>query len=139
MPAYDPARDNLLLFDGVCHLCDAGVRSIIQRDAAGKIKYAPIQSDLGRELYKRHGLDPETPTTLLFLTPHGAFKASDASIEIARVLGGWLKLALIFKPLPRALRDAVYYFIARNRYRWFGKDDACMMPTPELRARVVTE
>lgn len=139
MAAYNPAHDNLLLFDGVCHLCDAGVRSIVQRDPSGKIKYAPIQSDLGSGLYTRHGLDPQSPTTLLVLTPKGAFKASDAALEIARILGGWLKLALIFKPLPRALRDAAYYFIARNRYRWFGKEDACMMPTPELKARVVTE
>lgn len=139
MPAYDPAHDNLLLFDGVCHLCDSSVRFVIQRDPTAKIKYAPIQSELGRKLYRQHGLDPDSPTAFLFLTPHRAFKASDASLEIARILGGWLKLALIFKPLPRALRDAVYYFIARNRYRWFGKEDACMMPTPELRARVITE
>lgn len=138
MPAYNPSRDNLLLFDGVCHLCDSSVRFIIRRDPEGKIKFAPIQSVLGRELYRRHGLEPEFPTAFLFLTPHGAFKASDASLEIARTLGGWWKLALVFKPLPRALRDAVYYFIARNRYRWFGKEDACMMPTPELRARVVS-
>ena len=138
MPAYDPSRDNLLLFDGVCHLCDSGVRFIIRRDQEGKIKYAPIQSELGRELYQRHGLDPELPTTLLLLTPRGAFKASDASLEIARILGGWWKLAVVFQPLPRGLRDLMYYFIARNRYRWFGKEDACMMPTPELKARVVT-
>lgn len=139
MSHYDPSRDNLLLFDGVCHLCDAGVRFIVRRDPAGKIKFAPIQSPLGRELYTRHGLDPAAPNTMLFLTPRGAFQASDAALEIARTLGGAWKLALLCKPLPRFLRDAIYHFIARNRYRWFGKDDACMMPTPELKARVVTE
>lgn len=138
MPHYEPSQDHLLLFDGVCHLCDASVRFIIRHDPAGKIKFAPIQSQLGRELYMRHDLDPRAPTAMLFLTPQGAFQGSDAALEIARTLGGWWKLALLFKPLPRALRDAVYFFIARNRYRWFGKDDACMMPTPELKARVVT-
>lgn len=137
MSRYDPTHDHLLLFDGVCHLCDAGVRSIMRRDPAGKIKFAPIQSELGSKLYAQHGLDPAAPNTMLFLTPKGAFKASDAALEIARTLGGIGRLALIFKPLPRALRDAVYYFVARNRYRWFGKDESCMMPTPELRARVV--
>lgn len=138
MSHYDPSRDHLLLFDGVCHLCDASVRFIVRHDPAGKIKFAPIQSPLGRELYTRHGLDPESPNAMLFITPHGAFQASDAALEIARALGGMWKIATLFKPLPQFLRDAAYYLIARNRYRWFGKDDACMMPTPELKARVVT-
>lgn len=128
-----------MLFDGICHLCDAGVRLIVRHDPAGRIKFAPIQSPLGRKLYTRHDLDPESPNTMLFLTPRGAFQAGDAALEIARTLGGMWKMLLIVKPLPRALRDAAYYFIARNRYRWFGKDEACMLPTPELKERVATE
>lgn len=137
MPHYDPSHDHLLLFDGVCHLCDASVQFILKRDPAGRIKFAPIQSPLGSQLYRQHGLDPAVPNAMLFLTPHGAFQASDAALEIARTLGGLWKLALIFKLLPRPLRDAAYYFLARNRYRWFGKHDACMMPTPELKARML--
>lgn len=139
MSRYDPNHDHLLLFDGVCHLCDASVRFIMKRDPKGKIKFAPIQSELGRKLYVRHGLAPDAPTAMLFLTPHGGFKGSDAALEVARTLGGVWKMALLFKPLPHSLRDAAYYFIARNRYRWFGKEEACMMPTKELRERVVTE
>lgn len=135
MSHYDPSRDHLLLFDGICHLCDASVRFIVKRDPQGKIKFAPIQSALGSQLYAQHGLDPAAPNAMLFLTPRGAFKASDAALEIARTLGGLWKLALIFKLLPRALRDAAYDFIARNRYRWFGKDESCMIPTAELKAR----
>lgn len=115
------------------------MRFIVRRDPVGKIKFAPIQSPLGRQLYTSHSLDPESPNTMLFITPHGAFQASDAALEIARTLGGAWKFTLVFKTLPKTLRDAAYYFIARNRYRWFGKDEACMMPTPELKARVVTE
>lgn len=137
MPHYDPSRDHLLLFDGICHLCDSSVRFIVKRDFQAKIKFAPIQSPLGSQLYAQHGLDPAAPSAMLFLTPRGAFKASDAGLEIARTLGGVWKLALVFKLLPRALRDAAYYFIARNRYRWFGKDESCMMPTPELKARML--
>ena len=137
MPHYDPSRDHLLLFDGVCHLCDASVRFILRRDPMGKIKFAPIQSPLGRELYTQHGLDPAAPNAMLFLTPTGAFRASDAALEIARTLSGGWKLVLIFTPLPHALRDAVYDFIARNRYRWFGKNESCMMPTPELKERML--
>lgn len=137
MPHFDPNLDRLLLFDGVCHLCDASVRFVVRHDPAGKIKFAPIQSPLGRELYLRHGLAPEAPDSMLFLTPQGAFKASDAAIEIARTLGGVWKLATLLKPLPCALRDAVYFFVARNRYRWFGRHDACMMPTAELKQRML--
>ncbi len=138
MSRYDPSHDNLLLFDGVCHLCDGSVRFIMRHDLEGKIKFAPIQSLLGRELYIQNDLDPAAPSAFLFITPQTAFKASDAALEIARQLGGVWKLALIFKPLPRVLRDAVYFFIARHRYDWFGKEEACMMPTPELRDRMVT-
>ena len=137
MPHYNPSRDHLLLFDGVCHLCDACVRFIVRRDPLGKIKFAPIQSPLGSQLYTQHGLDPAAPSAMLFLTPRGVFKASDAALEIARTLGGLWQLALIFKLLPCALRDDVYDFIARNRYRWFGKDESCMMPTPELKERML--
>lgn len=134
---YDPSHDHLLLFDGVCHLCDNSVKFILKRDPAGKIKFAPIQSPLGSKLYTQNGLDPAAPNAMLFLTPRGAFKASDAALEIARTLGGVWKLALVFKLLPRVLRDAAYYVIARNRYRWFGKHESCMMPTPELKARML--
>lgn len=137
MSAYDPSNDHLMLFDGVCHLCDASVRFVVRHDPAGKIKFASIQSPLGRELYTRHGLDPEAPNTFLFLTPHGAFKASDAALEVARTLGGIWNLALLLKPLPRVLRDAAYFLVARNRYRWFGRHDACMMPTAELKQRML--
>ena len=137
MPHYDSSRDHLLLFDGVCHLCDASVRFIVRRDLAGKIKFAPIQSPLGSRLYSQHGLDPAAPNAMLYLTPQGAFRASDAALEIARTLGGPWKLVLVFKPLPRVLRDAVYYFIARNRYRWFGRDESCMIPKAELKARML--
>lgn len=137
MPHFDPICDHLLLFDGVCHLCNGSVQFILKRDPAGRIKFAPIQSPLGSQLYTQHGLDPAAPSAMLFLTPRGAFQASDAALEIARTLGGVWKLALIFKPLPSALRDAAYHFIARNRYRWFGKDESCMMPTPELKARML--
>ena len=137
MPSYDPTQDNLLLFDGVCHLCDSSVRFIIGHDPAGLIKYTPIQSPLGSTLYRKHGLNPEAPSVFLFITPQGGYKASDAALEIARTLGGWWRLALVLKIIPRSIRDAVYSFIARNRYRWFGKEETCMMPTPALRARVV--
>jgi predicted DCC family thiol-disulfide oxidoreductase YuxK len=137
MPQHDPERDHLLLFDGVCHLCDGSVRFLLRHDHHARMKFAPIQSELGQRLYRQHGLDPEEPHTMLFITPRGAFRASSAVIEIARALGGVWSLAVMLKAVPRPLRDAAYFFIARNRYRWFGRHDTCLLPTPELRARML--
>jgi predicted DCC family thiol-disulfide oxidoreductase YuxK len=127
-----------MLFDGVCHLCDGGVRFIVKHDVAGRIHFAPIQGETGRRLYAAHGLDADAPDTMLLVTRESAFRASDAVMEVARRLGGLWKLALLGKLLPRGLRDAAYYFVARNRYRWFGKHETCLMPTPELRRRMLS-
>jgi predicted DCC family thiol-disulfide oxidoreductase YuxK len=128
----------VLLFDGVCHLCDGAVRFVVAHDTAGRIHFAPIQSDLGRRLYSANGLDADAPDTMLLVTRERAFRKSDAVIEIARRLGGAWKLALLGKMIPRSLRDAAYAFVARNRYRWFGKHETCLMPTPELRRRMLS-
>lgn len=130
-----PAWTHLLLFDGVCHLCNGVVQFILPRDPRGLIHFCPIQSELGSRMYREHGLDPAQPHTMLLLTPEGARKESAAALEIARLLGGAWRLAGVFRIIPGPLRDAAYRLIARNRYRWFGRDDACMMPRPEWRGR----
>ena len=136
MSAFDPEHDHLLLFDGVCHLCDGLVRFIISHDPDSRVVFAPIQSALGQRLYAEHGLDPAAPHTMLFVTPHGAFQAGSAGIEIARRLGGWWRVALVLRMVPRSLRDWAYAFVASRPYRWFGREDACILPTPELNARL---
>lgn len=138
MTDLPPDCECVLLFDGVCHLCDGAVRFVVEHDAAGRIHFAPIQSDLGRRLYSAHGLNPEAPDTMLLVTRERAFRESDAVIEIARRLGGAWKLALLGKIIPRGLRDAAYALVAKNRYRWFGKHETCLMPTPELRRRMLS-
>ncbi|HCN28087.1 MAG TPA: hypothetical protein DIT64_04770 [Verrucomicrobiales bacterium] len=126
---------NLLLFDGVCHLCDSTVQFVLRHDTSGRIHFCPIQSETGSRLYREHGFDPAAPHTMLLLTPDGALRESDAAIEIARLLGGIWRLALVLKIIPRPLRDAAYRFIASRRYRWFGRHGACLVPLPEWRAR----
>ena len=126
---------HLLLFDGICHLCDGAVQFILPRDQQGRIHFCPIQSELGSRLYREHGLDPTTPHTMLLLTPQGACKESAAALEIARQLGWPWRLAGILVLIPRPVRDAAYRLVARNRYRWFGRHDSCMMPRPEWRGR----
>lgn len=128
---------NLLLFDGVCHLCDGVVGFLLPRDPAGRLHFCSIQSALGSRLYREHGLDPERPDTLLLLTSRGAFRRSDAVLEIARLLGGAWRVLFFLRVVPRPLRDAAYDALARRRYRWFGRAPACLLPRPEWRDRFV--
>jgi predicted DCC family thiol-disulfide oxidoreductase YuxK len=132
-----PDCECVLLFDGVCHLCDGAVKFVLAHDRAERVHFAPIQGELGRRLYAAHGLDAEAPDTMLLVTRERAFRESDAVIEIGRRLGGAWKLAVLGKVIPRGLRDAAYFFVARNRYKWFGKHETCLMPTPELRRRML--
>ena len=125
----------VLLFDGVCNLCHGVVRFVLGHDRAARFRFAPLQSEVGRALLARFGLDADALDAVVLIDETGAHLRSDAALRVARRLGppwSWLgPLAMI----PRPLRDAVYDFIARHRYRWFGKKDACPLPRPEWRER----
>lgn len=125
----------VVLFDGVCSLCDASVQFIIDRDPAAQFRFAALQSGVGAGLAIEAGVDPSSLDTLVLVTESGSFVRSDAVLEIARRLGRpWSALAGA-RLLPRPLRDAAYRLVARHRLRLFGRLDACRIPTPELRAR----
>ena len=126
---------NLILFDGVCNLCNASVQFVIRHDRAGKFRFAAIQSEIGREIFQRHGLDPAKLQTFVFITDGRIFLRSDAAIEVVARFGGAWKLLRVLSLVPRSLRDAIYSFIAQNRYRWFGRQEVCMIPTPEIKER----
>ena len=125
---------DIILFDGVCNLCNSAVNFIIDRDPNHRFRFASLQSPTGQQLLAQYPL-PGGPVDSIVLIKDGrSYVKSDAALGIARQLsGGWSFLAL-FKVVPRFLRDAVYDGIARNRYRLFGKSDACRIPTKELRA-----
>lgn len=138
MNAPDPAAHPVVLFDGVCNLCHGTVRFLLERDPAARLRFASLQSDVGRALLARYGLDSDALDTIVFVDATGAHQRSDAALRIVRVLGppwSWLR---VLAALPRPLRDAAYDFVARNRYRWFGKKDACPMPRAEWTARFLT-
>lgn len=124
----------IVIFDGVCNLCSWGVRFILEHDKAGQISFAPMQSPTGRDLLERNGVDPSNVQTFLLVKGSKVYVRSDAALEIAKDLGSWRWLRVL-GVLPRPLRDWVYSVIARNRYKWFGKNDACFVPTAEERAR----
>jgi predicted DCC family thiol-disulfide oxidoreductase YuxK len=128
---------HLILFDGVCNLCAWSVRFIIERDPKAIFHFAALQSDLGQKLMTEHGLDPEALSSFVLIQNGIAHTESSAALHVARQLTWPWSWAYILIVLPKPLRDAVYRFISRNRYRWFGQADSCLMPTPELRARFV--
>lgn len=125
----------ILLFDGVCNLCNGAVQFILKRDAKGAFRFASLQSPVGQALLQFAGLPAEHISTLVLFENGQAYVRSDAALRIARHLkGGWL-LLYGFIAVPRPVRDVVYNWIARNRYRWFGKQESCMMPSPEWKGR----
>jgi len=125
----------LLLFDGVCNLCHGAVRFIIARDPAKRFRFASLQSDFGRSIVRERGL-PDDVTTVVLVEPGGRVSArSTAALRVALRLGALWPLLGVLLVVPRFVRDPVYEFIARNRYRWFGKKDSCPLPDPSLADR----
>lgn len=127
--------DRLLLFDGVCSLCTASVRFVLRHDRRRRIHFAPLQSGLASELLARQGKDPKALNSLVYLRKGRLFARSRGALELARDLGFPWTLAYLFVVVPGPLRDLVYDLVARNRYRWFGVKDACMLPPPGAAAR----
>jgi len=132
-PAPDEP-DGLILFDGVCVFCSRWVRFVIDRDPGCRFRFVAIQSEPGRVLATRFGIDPEVPQTNAVVWGGRIFFKSDGALTVLRQLRstrplGWLKV------VPRLLRDPAYDLIARNRYRIFGRTDVCMVPAPEDRSR----
>ncbi len=125
----------VILFDGVCSLCDASVRFVIDRDPAAQFRFASLQSTVGARLAAEAGVNASDLDTLVLVTESGALVRSDAVLEIARRLGRPWSLLARARGLPRPFRDAAYRLVARHRFSLFGRLDACRVPTPELRAR----
>lgn len=125
----------VLLFDGVCNLCNASVQWVLLRDRQQIFRFAALQSPAGRQILERHGLSGETLDTVVLADNEQIFTRSDAPLEVCRRLGGFWRCLYVFKLVPRPFRDAVYRFIAQNRYRWFGRSETCLLPKPEWRER----
>ncbi|KUG07003.1 thiol-disulfide oxidoreductase DCC family protein [Solirubrum puertoriconensis] len=129
---------SIILFDGVCNLCHGLVQFIIARDPVGRFQFASLQSEVGQRLMPG-GInpDPDNPDSVVLIENGRAYTHSTAILRILQHLGGGWRLLSVGMVLPRFLRDAAYRFVARNRYRWFGKQNECWLPTPELKARFI--
>lgn len=139
LSANIPPGKALLLFDGVCNFCNSSVQYIIERDRHEKFCFASLQSPLGRAITTALGIPPQSMDTFIMLENDRAYIRSNAALRVLRYIGGWRALSYGLIIIPRPLRDAVYSLIADNRYRWFGRRDSCMMPTPEIRRRFLDE
>jgi len=126
---------SIILFDGVCNLCSGVVRWIIPRDPHANIHFAALQSDAGHALASQYGIDTHTLSTIIFIHDDHAYTASDAALRICTLLSWPWPLLAPLRFIPRPIRDAVYFFVARHRYRWFGQSDSCMLPLPAYQSR----
>ncbi len=135
MNGMEAPANPLVLFDGVCNLCNHSVQTILRHDRHARFRFASLQSPLGEKLRGDFGIDREKVDSVILVEGGRWYKESDAALRIAHGLGGPWRLFGVFRLVPRPLRDAAYRLIARNRYRWFGKTETCWVPTPELRGR----
>ncbi len=125
----------VILFDGVCNFCNAAVNFVIARDSDGYFKFAPLQSEIGEELIARYGIDPAETDSVILVEDERVYLHSSAALRISRKLGTLWPLLYAFVIVPKPIRDFFYKQFAKYRYRLFGRQDACMIPTPEVRAR----
>ena len=125
----------IVLFDGVCNFCNGAVNWVIERDKKGYFKFAALQSEIGEELAAKHGIDRNDTDSVILIEDGKVYTYSDAALRIARKLDGAWSNAYALRFVPRSIRDFAYQLFAKYRYKLFGKQDQCMMPTPEMRAR----
>jgi predicted DCC family thiol-disulfide oxidoreductase YuxK len=135
--ACDLPDGRIILFDAECILCSANAHFILRHDHHKAFYLASMQGEVGSQLFRRHGLDPTDPSTILVIDGTLVRKDSDAVISIYEGLGMPWRVAAVFRLIPAFLRDPIYRFVARNRYRIFGKREACWLPPAHLRSRVL--
>lgn len=129
----------MLLFDGVCNLCNGFIQWMIKRDSSALFKFGPLQSPVSQALLEQAGWSGKFLDSFVYIRQGVAYDRSDAALRAISDLGGVYAIAKALLIFPKGLRDAVYGMIARNRYRMFGKAESCMIPTPELRARFIDQ
>ncbi|OAQ53645.1 thiol-disulfide oxidoreductase [Natrinema mahii] len=130
-----PDESPIVLFDGVCNLCNGVVQFIVPRDPAGKIHFASLQSDVGQDLLAAHDLPTDALESIVLIEGDDCYVKSAAVARIAAHLGGVYALLSALRYLPRPIRDRAYDFVAARRYRWFGRKEQCLLPTGDVRTR----
>jgi len=129
----------ILLFDGHCNLCNAWVQYVVKRDSSSTIRFASLQSGAGRRMLEEHKIDENYIESLVFFEEERFSVSSYAVLRTLSYLDGWQKHLIFLSVVPRSLRDIVYRFISKNRYKWFGRREQCMVPTAELSKRFLPD
>lgn len=131
-----PKNKKIILFDGVCNLCNSAVQYIIARDKKDVFRFVALQSELGQEICIYIGIDTKKVDSIILYEPGIAYYLkSEAALKIATEFNSIYSLLSLFKIFPQNSGDAIYDYIAKNRYKWYGKKENCMIPTPELKAK----
>ncbi|ULC60935.1 thiol-disulfide oxidoreductase DCC family protein [Flaviramulus sp. BrNp1-15] len=131
-----PKHKKLILFDGVCNLCNSSVQYVIKHDKKNRFMFAALQSEVGKSIIEKFNIDTQKTDSILLYSPEkGIDYKSTAALKIAYHLGFPISLMSVFFIVPAFIRNWVYDVIAKNRYKWFGKKSACMIPTPELKSK----
>jgi predicted DCC family thiol-disulfide oxidoreductase YuxK len=128
----------IILFDGVCNLCNGSVNFVIDRDKNDTFRFAALQSEEGKHVLKEAGIEEAYLDSIVLLKNGKMYKKSAAALHIAKKMSGMWPLMSAFFIFPAFLRDIVYDFIARNRYKWFGRQEVCRIPSPELKAKFLS-
>ncbi|MCL7754095.1 DUF393 domain-containing protein [Polaribacter sp. Z022] len=131
-----PNNKKIILFDGVCNLCNTSVLKVIKYDKNNVFLFAALQSEKGKEIINYLGIDTSKIDSIILYEPGVSYEIkSTAALKIMKEFKGFWSLTSIFMLLPEGFRNSVYNYIAKNRYKWFGKKESCMIPTPELKAK----
>ncbi len=126
-------ENKIILFDGVCNLCNNAVQFVIAHDNKDIFRFAPLQSDVGKKLTQERGIDISVTDSIILIEPGVAYYTkSAAALKIALSFGGVWKLVGVLQWIPEKISNVVYDYVAKNRYTWYGKKDDCMIPSPEL-------
>jgi predicted DCC family thiol-disulfide oxidoreductase YuxK len=128
-------RNSIILFDGICNVCSGAVQFVIKRDKKNHFRFASLQSPEGQKLLKFNELPANDFNSFILIEDEKVYTKSTGALRVTKNLSGLWPLLYGFIIVPKFLRDSIYDLIAKNRYKWFGKKDSCMIPTPEVRAK----
>jgi predicted DCC family thiol-disulfide oxidoreductase YuxK len=131
----ESSKYHIILFDGICNLCNSSVQFVIKHDKKGRFRFASLQSDFGKTQIQKFQIDLSKTDSVIYIFDNKAYTQSMAALKIAKQLDGAWPTIYILIIIPRFLRDCIYNYIAKNRYKWFGKKESCMVPNAELKSR----
>jgi len=131
-----PKNKKIILFDGVCNLCNSSVQYVIKHDKKDEFRFSALQSKIGQQLVKERGIDTSSIDSIILIEPGIAYYTkSEAALKIAQSFGGVWNIAWLFAQLPASFSNSIYDYVARNRYKWYGKQESCIIPTPALQEK----